>query len=489
MKTVDKFVLKSYLGPMVMTFFIVMFVLLMQFMWRYIDELVGKGITTGAILELMMYAVITLIPMGLPLATLLAAIMTMGNLGENYELLALKSAGMSLQRIIAPLVVVVALVSVGSFFVVNNSVPYAFKRIYALLYDIRQQKQVLEFKDGIFFNGIDNMSIRVGHQEPRTKQLRDVLIYDNRAVNGNMTTTLADSGYIKLSDDKKFLLVSLYRGNTYEQTRNYQWYDKNILRSNGFARQEARIPLAGFDFERTQSGLFTSSQTKNIVELEHDIDSLNVRTGSAASRSYIPLLSSYYFPREPQLGVDSLHIDLSHKHQALLTDSIFFLSLEAKSRLFADARSAINTSRSFFTYDEDTNKESLALMYRYKVQWHKKISLPFSIVIFFLIGAPLGAIIRKGGLGMPVVVSVSFFIIYYIISITGEKMAHEGSISAMRGVWFSTLIILPIALFLTYKATNDSNLFNADLLRDRFHSLFGKIFRRRNKLQKDETKR
>ena len=486
LKTVDKLVLKSYLGPMVMTFFIVMFVLLMQFMWRYIDELVGKGISVGAIFELMFYATVTLIPMGLPLATLLAAIMTMGNLGENYELLALKSAGMSLQRIIAPLVTVVVLVAVASFFVVNNSVPHSFKKIYALLYDIRQQKQVIEFKDGIFFNGIDNMSIRVAKQEPKSKLLRDVIIYDTREVNGNMTVTVADSGYIRLSDDKKFLLVTLYHGNMYEETRNYQWYDKNNLRQNSFTMQDARIPLSGFDFERTQAGLFSGSQTKNIVELEHDIDSLSMRTANSIARSYAPLLSGYFFVHEPKLGIDSIHLDISHKRRMLLTDSIASLSLQEKERLYADARNSLNSSRGYFTYDEDANKENLSQLYRYKVQWHKKISLPFSIIIFFLIGAPLGAIIRKGGLGMPVVVSISFFIIYYIISISGEKMAHEGSISAMRGVWFSTLIILPIALFLTYKATNDSNLFNADLLRERFNSLKDKLFKRRTENEPEQ---
>ena len=216
MKTVHKFILKSYLGPMVLTFFIVMFVLIMQFMWRYIDELVGKGLDTSVIFELMMYAAATLIPMGLPLATLLAAIMTMGNLGENYELLALKSAGMSLPRIMKPLTIVIGIIAVASFFVANNLVPYSTKKIYALIYDIRQQKQSIEFKDGIFFNGIDNMSIRVDKQHPETKLLTDILIYDTRDLNGNMTTTLADSGYIRLSDDKKYLLVTLYNGQTYE---------------------------------------------------------------------------------------------------------------------------------------------------------------------------------------------------------------------------------------------------------------------------------
>ena len=189
MKTIYKLVLKSYLGPMVLTFFIIMFVLMMNVLWRYIDELVGKGLDPGTIIELLCYATINMIPMALPLATLLAAIMTMGNLGENYELLAMKSAGMSLPKIMRPLLVVVSILAVGSFFIANNLVPYANKKFFRTIYDIRQMNQTLEFQDGLFFNGIDGMSIRVGHQNQETGLLTDVLIYDNRNASGNMTTT------------------------------------------------------------------------------------------------------------------------------------------------------------------------------------------------------------------------------------------------------------------------------------------------------------
>ncbi len=211
MKTLDKFILKSYIGPMVLTFFIVAFIFLMNFLWRYIDDLVGKGLEFGVILELLGYAAAMNIPMALPLATLFAAIMTMGNLGENNELLAMKSAGISLPRILAPLVVLVVFVAIGGFFATNNLVPYCWKQMNALLADIRQQKQTIEFTDGAFFNGIDDMSIRVGHQDKETGRLNDVLIYDtrNQSKNGTMSTTLADSGYIRLSDDKRYLLVML----------------------------------------------------------------------------------------------------------------------------------------------------------------------------------------------------------------------------------------------------------------------------------------
>ena len=299
MKTIHRLVLKSYLGPMVLTFFIVMFVLMMNIVWRYIDELVGKGLSAGIIIELMTYFMANMIPMGLPLSMLLAAIMTMGNLGENYELLAMKSAGMSLVQITKPLIILVSLVSVGSFFIGNNLVPNANKKLFSTLYDIRQQKQALEFQDGLFFNGIDNMSIRVSHQEPDTHLLHDVLIYDNRAANGNMNTIVADSGYIRLSDDKKYLLVTLFHGETYEQTRNSQWFTKSALRHHTFDLQKQVIPMSGFAMGRTDADLFTSSQTKNISELQHDIDSLEIKVNAATTSSYEPLLKEQIFETTP----------------------------------------------------------------------------------------------------------------------------------------------------------------------------------------------
>ena len=373
MKTIHRLVLKSYLGPMVLTFFIVMFVLMMNIVWRYIDELVGKGLSAGIIIELMTYFMANMIPMGLPLSMLLAAIMTMGNLGENYELLAMKSAGMSLVQITKPLIILVSLVSVGSFFIGNNLVPNANKKLFSTLYDIRQQKQALEFQDGLFFNGIDNMSIRVSHQEPDTHLLHDVLIYDNRAANGNMNTIVADSGYIRLSDDKKYLLA---------------------------------------------------------------------------------------------------------------TDSVIMLPTRERERVWNQARTLAKNSRNMFAFDESTAKEALNQLYRSKVEWHKKMSLPVSILIFFLIGAPLGAIIRKGGLGLPVVVSVIFFVIYYMISLSGEKLAKEGNWEAVYGMWLSTFILTPIAIYLTYKATNDSALLDTDWYAGKFKALKEKLVPQFKKLTK-----
>ena len=408
MKTIHKLVLKSYLGPMFLTFFIVMFVLMMNFIWRYIDELVGKGLDAGVIIELMSYAMANMIPMGLPLAMLLAALMTLGNLGENYELLAMKSAGMSLPKILKPLIIVVGIIAIGSFFVVNNLVPYANKKMLSILYDIRQQKQVIEFQDGLFFNGIEDMSIRVGKQDPKTHLLRDVLIYDHRNINGNMTTTVADSGYIRLSDDQ--------------------------------------------------------STTKNLAQLDRAIDSLELTVNSATTRSYEPLLREQIFANDNQVLPlpDSARIDKSGFRDALIADSIARLGLRDRDKVWGIARANAKNSRGLFSFDESTAKEALNQLYRSKIEWHRKISLPISIMIFFLIGAPLGAIIRKGGLGTPIVISVIFFVIYYIISISGEKAAREGNWEAFYGMWLSSFILAPIAVYLTYKATNDSVLLDVD---------------------------
>ena len=477
MKTIHKFVLKAYLGPMILTFLIVMFVLLMNFVWRYIDELVGKGLSTGIILELFSYAMANMIPMGLPLAMLLAAIMTMGNLGENYELLAMKSSGMSLIQITKPLIILTAFVAVGSFFISNNLVPYANRKMFSIIFDIRQQKQALEFKDGLFFNGIENMSIRVERQDPDTHLLHDVLIYDNRATNGNMNTIVADSGYIRLSDDKRYLLVTLFNGETYEQTRSSQWFNKSALRHHRFEMQEQKIPMEGFAMGRTDANLFSNSQTKNIKELQQDIDSLELTVNLSTTRSYEPLLKEQIFVRDNSVLPipDSLRFDKSDFRDALLTDSIALLPLRDRAKVWTQARTLAKNSRNMFSFDESATKESLNQLYRSKVEWHKKISLPISIMIFFLIGAPLGAIIRKGGLGLPVVVSVIFFVFYYMISISGEKFAKEGTWEAFYGMWMSSFVLTPIAGYLTYKATNDSALLDTDWYRGKIKALLEKM--------------
>ena len=382
-------------------------------------------------------------------------------------------------------IILVSLISVGSFFIGNNLVPYANKKVFSILYDIRQQKQSLEFQDGLFFNGIDNMSIRVSRQEPETHLLHDVLIYDNRAANGDMNTIVADSGYIRLSDDKKYLLVTLFNGETYEQTRSSQWFTQSKLRHHIFEKQDQVIPMEGFAMGRTDANQFSNSQTKNINELQHDIDSLEKMVNSATTRSYEPLLKEQIFSRDNSVlpQPDSLRIDKSRFRDMAAMDSIATLQMREKERVWNQARTLAKNSRNMFSFDESAAKEALNQLYRSKVEWHKKMSLPVSIMIFFLIGAPLGAIIRKGGLGLPVVVSIIFFVIYYIISLSGEKLAKEGSWDAVYGMWLSTFILTPIAIYLTYKATNDSALLDTDWYAGKFKALYERMRPAINKLK------
>ena len=464
-KTVDKLILKSYLGPMLASFFIVLFVLMMNFLWKYIDEMVGKGLGLGLIIEILFHGTSFLIAMGFPLATLFAAIMTMGNLGENYELLALKSAGVSLPRILFSLFFVTIGMAAASFFVSNNLVPYSNRKISAIMYDVREQKQKIEFKDGQFFNGVENMSIRVERQDPVTGLLRDLLIYDTSDGNDNMMVTVADSGYIRLTDDRRFLDVTLFGGENYRMTRGRGWYDENSLESTSFEEQRSLELTPGYDFTRSDENLFGSSaQAKNVAQLRVDIDSLNREVNIATTRTYRPLLYDYLFSRDTMVVTFTREARtiLDEKRPALLLDSIARLSDSEKSRIYANAQVAASNSKNSIDWKETGSKDALNQLYRAQIEWHKKWSLPVAVIVFFLIGAPLGAIIRKGGLGMPIVISVIFFVIYYVIFITGDKLAKEGTWSAFWGGWIPTFVLMPIAIYLTYKATNDSGLLNTE---------------------------
>ena len=463
MKKIHKLILKAYVGPLVVTFFIVQFVLMMNFVWRYIDELTGKGLDVSTISELFICATINMVPLGLPLSMLLSAIMAMGNLGENFELLAMKSAGLSLMRIMQPLIVVVLLISVGSFFISNNLVPYANTRMYEILYNIREQRQELKFQDGLFFNGLPDMSIRVGHQNDATGLLTDVLIFDTRATNGDMTTTVADSGYIRMSDDKSFLYVTLFNGHTYEHTRSSQWYDKNNMREHQFERQDGTFPVDKVNGSTDMSRQWNESQTRNMVGLEELMDSLQVEVDKNNMASIEPLLKKQIFVRDTTIiPNDSIKFDRSSFKPFNLYDSLPRLSMRDHAAVYRSASHAARMAQGAYSFDEQSSKIALTQLYRARGEWHRKLTLPVSILVFFMIGAPLGAIIRKGGLGMPIVISVIFFVIYYVISLSGEKMAKEGVWDAFYGMWLSIFVLTPVAIYLTRTATHDSSLLDMD---------------------------
>lgn len=486
MVRVYRLVIKAYIGPLAATFFIVLFILMMNFVWRYIDELTGKGLEFLTIAELVVCATANMVPLGLPLALLLSSIMALGNLGENYELLAMKSSGMPIMRILRPLIVIVGVISVLSFYLANDIVPAANKRMYEILFDIREQRQELQFQDGMFFNGLPDMSIRVDHQDDKTQELNNVLIFDTRKDNGDMTTTIAESGYIRMSEDKAFLYVTLHNGRTYEHTRNSQWYDKNSIRIHEFSRQDGTFPIdkvgrpAG-DMSRE----FTESRTRNMSRLEELMDSLQIQIEYYNMKSLTPLVKRQVFARDTTIFPDdSVRIDRSEFKAVDFYDSIANLSIRDRAKLYQTAYHSARSGQGSYTYDEQSSKIPLTQFYLSLNEWHRKLTLPISIIIFFMIGAPLGAIIRKGGLGLPAVISVIFFVIFYVISIWGEKMAKEGTWEALYGMWLPIPIFMLVAIYLTSKATNDSSLLDTDWYDVRMRRMakrITKLFKRKSK--------
>ena len=464
MKKIHKLVLKAYIGPLLATFFIVQFVLMLNFVWRYIDELTGKGLDVSTIVELFACATASMIPLGLPLAMLFSAIMTMGNLGESFELLAMKAAGMSLMKIFRPLFVLVLMIAVGSFYISNKLVPYANERMYDIIIDVRQQREEMKFPDDVFFTGLPNMVVKVHHQDETSGKLEDVVIFDFSDDNGDMTTTIADSGYMKMSDDKSYLNVTLYNGVIHEHTRNSMWYTDHTLRSHCFERQDATIPIAKLQLpEQDMTKEFSESQTRDMEGLDELIDSLHIYIRKTTAATYGPLVKERIFPYDHSiLGGDSIVVDKTHYKTLNIEDSIKGMPLRERSKLIIDASNAARIAKGSSAVDEQMSKIAITQLYRAQNEWHRKLTLPVSIIIFFFIGAPLGAIIRKGGFGTPIVISLIFFVIYYVISISGSKMSGEGIWEPLYGMWLPTFVLAPVAVYLMYKATNDSSLLDTD---------------------------
>ncbi|MFW5754153.1 MAG: LptF/LptG family permease [Marinilabiliaceae bacterium] len=494
MKKVHLFILKSYVGPLLMTFFISLFILVMQFLWRYVDDLVGKGLEWHVLAELLFYASLQVVPMALPLAILLASLMTFGNLGENYELTALKSAGISLPRIMMPLIILTVLTSYGAYKFSNNVLPVANLKLVSILHGVKETRLELDIKENVFYQGVDDFSIKVKKKDPDKNMLYDVMIYDHRdryARNSNVT--LADSGRLVMSKDKKFLKLVLYDGIRYDEKvgldRNRRNLQDNVFRTDDFKEQIAIIPLKGFDFSKTDESLFThSDRMKNRAQINHDLDSLNQEriksVNDLEDRS-----EAFYFSKvrevkqnESQSLRDKEKKEVVDTAKKVNTDSIFEnLSNSKKQMMYEMAlRQARNTKQTIdervkFIEKNDTN------IRRHQMELHRKFTLPFACLIFFFIGAPLGAIIRKGGLGMPVVISVLFFVAYYIIDTTGAKMAREGVWLVFQGIWLSSAILLPLGIFLTYKSATDSAIMNADAYTVFFEKLKKKLTRKKGK--------
>ncbi len=472
MKKLDKLILKSYLGPLILTFAIVMFILLMQFVWKYIDDFVGKGLDWFLIIELMFYVSVTLVPMALPLAILLASIMTFGNLSEHYELTAIKSAGMSLQRVMKPLIVVTIFMAIGAFLFSNYVLPVANLKMGTLLFDITHQKPSLDLKEGVFYNGIQDFTIKIARKDAKKNILYNILIYDHTQRQGNNKIVIAKEGIMKMSNDKSFLFITLKDGHSYEDIISDHNKGLKPFTRSSFKEETIVMDMRDFKMIRSDESLFKDNyQMMNIFQLSREIDTLYKDDNERQSAINLQVIKNY------NLFSDSLKTPQADSISSAIINNKHWLdaySTEEKNRIFESALNLARTNQSYVNINAVSLKNSNSTRNRYLIEWHKKFTLSFACLVLFFIGAPLGAIIRKGGIGMPAVASVCFFLIFHVLSITGEKSAKEGVWEAWQGAWLASMVMLPLGIFLTYKATRDSALFDTSTYKELFKKLFRK---------------
>ncbi len=461
MKTLDRFILKSYLGPMFLTFFIVLFVLMLQFVWLYIDDLVGKGLTLDIIFEFIFWGTATFIPLAMPLSTMLASIMTMGNFGEYNELLAMKAAGLSVQRVMRPLMFLVIILSISAFFVSNNLIPYSNLQLKTLMNDIGKKRQEVKIPIGIFYDGVKDIILYAASEDEHTGLLHGIIVYDHRDNKGNTNVTLAESGYIRLTENKQHLIFTLFNGHSYEDDKPREASDTTApFQRRMFSEQVILMSLEGYDFKRSNDEQFKEeARMLSLKELTPRIDSMKT-------------VQTVYRENQSNTFKQGAGFALAYQFDSLMAqqrpyrincDSLFqAMPLERQSNAAAMAIASVERMMmNVQSYAIEDNIKDMPLR-RAEIERHRKFTLSFACLIFFFIGAPLGAIIRKGGLGMPVVVSCFFFVVYWVIDISGVKLARDGAVSPFIGTWISTFVLLPMGVFLTYKSTTDSALFNID---------------------------
>jgi lipopolysaccharide export system permease protein len=512
----------------------------MQFLWRYIDELVGKGLEFKTIAQFLMYTAATLVPMALPLSILMSSLMTFGNLGENYELTAMKASGVSLQRIMAPLVIVVVFMSFGAFFFANNVLPYANLQMRSLLYDIRQQKPEVQLIPGEFISMVDGYSIRIKDKNPKTNTLYNVQIYDHTAGKGNSSIILADSGFIKMTSDDKDLILTLFNGYSYNELQDLKIPEKDRSyphRYDEFDQQQIIIKLSGVGLQRTDQSLFKSHYAMmDLEQLGQMEDSLKTEIGNKQDQVYKTLMIGNLFKkrdikkhlpenRNIELPPDTslLRFTNANRSKQVLTskknevkaikqsadkkpeiesnaelktqktvsdtimgdipkknvdiDSLFnILTLKDKARVTSSALSYVRTAKNIVENSLQSLEFKISYLRRFEIEWHRKFTIAVACLVFLFLGAPLGAIIRKGGLGLPLVLSVIFFIFYYILSLIGDKLVRESIMPAYQGMWFTTGIFFIAGVFLTYQAATDSSILNLDTYINFLKKIFGQKY-------------
>ena len=464
-KKLDILIIRSFIGPFFAAFAISVFVLTMQFFWLYIDDLVGKGLDLFTILKLIGLVTLFWVPTALPLALLFSSIMTFGNLGESFELVAIKAAGIPLLRFMRPLTVIAILISGLAFLFANNIIPVTQKKLSALKYDIIVSKPAFDIKEGIFYDKIEGYVIKLGHKEKNDSIIHNVVIFEKKnALQDNIL--LADKGVMRITKDKRFLEFILQNGWRYEEKGARSTTNTEFTRM-GFKEYKKMFDLKSFQMTKSGDSAFYDPKMLSLRQLNFTIDSLKNRDSFYMKRTYREVSPYFRFSHYLDTGwakIDTCDIRKLAKFDDAISDSLKQAIYDAASSQLMSVKNNVGVLASDYLEKE----KSLTL---HEIEWHRKFTLSAACLVLFLIGAPLGSIIRKGGLGTPLVFAIIFFVVFHLFNTFGEKFVKSDQASPLIGMWLSTLVLIPIGIFLTYKAMRDSQLFNQEFYYRSFKQL------------------
>ena len=476
MKKLDQFLLKSFVGPFFAILGIVTFILVMQFLWLYIDELVGKGLDFKVILEFLMWGSCQTLPMAIPLATLLSAMMTLGDMGEKFELTAMKASGISLARVLVPMTIVGVLISIGAFYVGDRLVPYSINQIYTMRDDIGRTKSEIKIPTGTFYNGIEGYILRIDRRDKETGMMYNIQVYDHTDDKGNTRLTVADSGVIRMSKAKDYLTFQMFDGVNYQEENRRKYRDTSLaLQRIQFHSQEMIIPLENYAFHHSDSARYGEQvRSMNLASLRHGQDSLMGLVHKGTLKHVEEFRTQNYIGYRDQL-------DTAWQKKATTRldppSDARWKSKQDKKRALDNAAISARQYESLSRGQTMEAYNYTHLIYRTNVEIWKKYAQALACLLLFFIGAPVGAILKKGGMGAPAVISMLFFVLYWVIDITGERLANNGATSAFVGKFISAFVLAPIGAWLTFKAVKDASLFNLDGGKIWFRKIKSKFFR------------
>jgi lipopolysaccharide export system permease protein len=479
-KKLDKLILKAFLWPFIATFFITLFVFMMQILWKYIDDLVGKGLDFLTLMKFLIYASTTLVTLSLPVAILLSSIMTFGKLGENFELVAIKSSGISLLRFMRPLFFVAILLTGVAFLFANYIAPVANLKFAVIYNDIYRKSPAFDLKDGVFYNGFQGYSIKVGKKEKDKSTLHEVLIYEqSNPIQDN--TIISESGKMTVSKDKKFLEFRLQNGHRYSEKGSINSPDNEFVLL-GFKEYNKLFDLTQLNIQRTSDSLFMNNiRMKTLRQLDRDIDSIRKIPDSLInlSRNDLKVYFKYFKYKDSSSTKNQMTVAAQKIENKNVTSFSELIPDSLQTTVHDQAMSYVSSVRGIVQVYRDQYNIHVDDINQHKIEWHKKLSLSIACIVLFFIGAPIGSIIRKGGLGLPLVVALIFFLIFYLLNIFGEKFTKDYVLVPVGGMWLPVIILTPVGLFLTYKAMHDSQLFNKEFyyrFLKNLKILFGKLY-------------